>query len=183
MNRMKTGCSSALMTAGTALALLVVRLALLLGMLAVCGCAPWDVHEVRDPLSPRTLIGMTAPDVVQCMGTEFSWRQTKPDEAVMMYARKDASVAARISAPVFGSLELGGGGGCAVTFDIQRGGQVRDVNFPQSYNDALLAEPYHACKPLIAECQNHPGSTGLPPGYDAFLYLAKTAKPAMDGGS
>ena len=144
-----------------------------LGLLAaLCGCASWDVHEARDPFGKHSLIGLSVPDLVQCMGTDYVFRPLKPDEGVLMWTRKDESTALKASVTLVGSLELGGGGGCSVAFDVSRRGTVYDVHFPQVFNDGLLAEPYHACKPLIAECLGYHGDTGLPVGYDAFAYLA-----------
>ena len=140
--------------------------------LALSGCAGFDVHEVRDPQSQYSMIRMTVPDLIHCMGTKFTWQQTKPDEGELMWTRTDTSTAFKASIELVGSIELGGGGGCSVSADILRSGTVADIDFPESYNDGLLAEPYHACRPLIIECIGHQGDTGLPKGYDAFLYLA-----------
>ena len=162
--------------AGPALLHLGVRLAVVLvALAALSGCATWDVHEVRDPRSPRSMIGMTWPDLVQCMGTDYAWVPTKPDEAAVTWSRHDSSTSFKGSVTLFGSVEIGGGGGCSVTADVLRDGTVADLHFPQSFNDGLLAEPYHACKPLIDECIGHKGSTGLPRGYDAFPFMQRQA--------
>ena len=146
----------------------------LASVLALSGCASWDVHEARTPFGRHSLIGMAVPDLVQCMGTDYVFRPLKPDEGVLMWTRRDTSTTLKASVTLVGSLELGGGGGCSVAFDVSRRGTVYDVHFPQVFNDGLLAEPYHACKPLIAECEGYHGDTGLPAGYDAFAYLQAT---------
>ncbi len=77
----------------------------------------------------------------------------------------------KMSLDLVGSISIGAGGGCTASFDVLRDGTVVDVDFPQSYHDGVLAEPYGSCAPLVQECLSHPGSTGLPPGYDLFDYI------------
>ena len=146
-------------------------------LLALTGCAAWDVHEVRDPQSAHAIIGRaTVPDLILCMGNDYAFKQTKPDEGVLSWTRKDTSTTLKASVTLLGSVELGGGGGCTVNFDVLRDGTVADADFSEVFNDGLLAEPYHACKPLVRECLSNPGSSGLPRSYDAFAYLLPEAK-------
>jgi hypothetical protein len=154
----------------------VIRLSALFLAVLLSSCATYDVHEIRDPQSKHSMIGMSVPDLIDCMGTDFVFKPTKPDEGVMMWTRKDTSTALKATLTLVGSVELGGGGGCSVSADVLRDGTAVDFDFPQSYNDGLLTEPFHACRALVAECLNHPGSTGLPKGYDAWVYLDPAAK-------
>jgi hypothetical protein len=149
----------------------------LLLALLLPGCASWDVHQARDPMSAHSLIGSTVADIIQCMGTDYTFKRTKPDEGALMYTRKDTSTSLKASVTLVGSVELGGGGGCSVTYDVLDDGTVADVHFPNVYNDGLFAEPYHACKALIAECVGYKGDTGaLPKGYSAMAILDPAAK-------
>lgn len=145
-------------------------------LMLLSGCATYDVHRVRNPMDTDTLIGRTVPDLVDCMGVGYTFKQTKPNEGVLQWDRKDTSTGLKATVTLLGSIEIGGGGGCSVAFDVLRDGTVADVNFPNAYNDQLFAQPYGACRSLILECLNHPGSTGLPAGYDAFQWLNPTDK-------
>jgi hypothetical protein len=152
-----------------------MRAALLLA-LALCGCATYDVHQLRDPMAKHTLIGTAVPDLVNCMGTDYTFKQVKADEGVLQYTRKDTSDGLKASVTLIGSVQIGGGGGCSVAFDVLRDGTVADVHFPNVYNDQLFSEPYAPCRALIKECVSYAGNTGIPKGFDAFVYLDPTAK-------
>lgn len=117
------------------------------------------------------------------MGPYTKAYKIKPDEANVVWQFTDKSAGLKVSVSLVGSISIGGGGGCTAVFDVMRYGRVVDVDFPQSYNAGLLAEPYESCGPLIQECLDHPGNTGLPPGYDLFDFIGvSTPDKKADAG-
>lgn len=146
----------------------------LLVFLLLSGCGAYDVREARTPLT-SPIIGMTFPDLANCMGPWDSVHQTKPDEAILTWKHVANTDAFKASITLVGSVSIGGGGGCIANATILRDGTVADLAFPQSYSNSLFSAPYAACEPLVKECLGHGGSTGLPAGYDAFAYLLPDA--------
>jgi hypothetical protein len=147
------------------------RLLLAGTLMALSGCGYYDAREARDPLGAHSLIGMTAPDLVDCMGKPDLVQQTGPDTAIFEYVHTDNSAGLKATLSLVGSISIGGGGGCKAVFTVLRDGTVADDTFPGSYNNGLLSTPYESCTPLVSECLAHPGSTDLPKSYDAFTYF------------
>lgn len=146
-------------------------------LIALAGCGWQDAREVRDPLSPHSMIGMTLADAIDCMGKPDAVMQTGPDTAIAQYVHKDTSAGLKATLSLVGSISVGGGGGCNAVLTVLRDGTVADINFPASYSNGLVSTPYGACAPLVSECRGHRGDTGAPPkGFDAWVYLFPAEK-------
>ncbi len=144
--------------------------------LALSGCGALDVHQTRDPLSRSRIIGMALPDLLSSVGKPDAVVPSGPDTAVLQYDWTHDTAAFKAVFPLFGSLELGGGGGCRVLFTVLREGTVADVAFSRVYSNNLFSLPEQACEPLIAEPLAHPNGAGAPAGYDAWRYLFPEGK-------
>lgn len=140
-------------------------------ILLLSGCGYYDAREARDPLGRSSLIGQTLPDILSAMGKPDSVLQTGPDTAIMQYTRKDTSTGVKASLSLLGSIQIGGGGGCDAVLTILREGIVADAKFTKAFSNSLFSPLDESCGPLVAEALRHPNSTGLPRGYDAFVYL------------
>lgn len=142
----------------------------LLAALTLSACGAVDVARVRDPFGP--VIGMSDADLFSTLGKPSDVQRSGPDTAALTWRRNDTTTALRVTVPLLGSVEAGGGGGCELVVTIDRR-KVLTVAFPGAYQDSLFAVPYAACGPLIHELIAHPNDTGeRPRDYDAFRYLA-----------
>jgi hypothetical protein len=128
------------------------RLLLAGTLMALTGCGYYDARQARDPLGAHSLIGMTVPDLIDCMGKPDLVQQTGPDTAILEYVHTDSSAGLKATLSLVGSVSIGGGGGCRAVFTVLREGMAADVAFPGSYNDGLLSTPYESCSPLVSEC-------------------------------
>lgn len=141
-------------------------------LLALSGCGLVETHVARDPMNRNSLIGRNVVDLVDCAGVPTQTQLTGPDTGVIEYTYKaSGSPPLQVALTPF-SLSFGSDESCNAVFTILRDGTVADVTFPASQS-SLTSGPYAGCGVLVAECLAHPGSTQLPPGYDAFKYVLK----------
>ena len=150
------------------------RLSVLLPLL-LAGCGAVASREARDPYG--ALIGMAAPDLLACAGQPDRVQQTGPGTLIAQwdYHAEPAKVLS-VSVTLVGTVDVGGGArSCKMVATVLRDGTVADVAFP-GRDASLTALPYAGCDVLVRECVDHPSSTGVPAGYDAFHYLLPAKK-------
>lgn len=133
-------------------------------LLPLAACGTYLAHDAR-----QAVLGMNVVDLQGCAGVPQHVQQLDARELLLQYDFKTGTSAFTISALGDLNLQIGPQGECHAIFRVLRDGTVAGVNYAGT--TASLAGPYAACAPLVKECVNHPDSTKLPPGYDAFAAL------------
>lgn len=151
----------------------------ILALLLVSGCSTMVAHSSRDKL-----LGMSAPDLVACAGKPDDIMQTKPDVLVAEWAPKTTSSSSKSSGVSFSILGTSltvtpPVESCHMQATILRDGTVAAVALSSTTG---VLDDDGSCAQLVAECVFHPDDTGLPKGYDAFLYFLPTAVNGKGAG-